>query len=216
MKESSLLLFLTLTVSALTFFAAYTEIKNTLFLEKEFLDISSASAVGEENGSPVVLLASATSRQHFTMTPVLEKNLGTLFGALKKEIALCLTGRQEGNVAIAIGFEMPPHVFSKTDRAKASISAKCPSSSIAWWHNHPNGDCRLSRPDYKTALSVSSKFPFVVIQGGEHEWCWWSARQLPDLPKRYFRNSDGEKTFAVSPPPGQLVYPLVFYAYYTQ
>ncbi|MFV1988765.1 MAG: hypothetical protein ACC682_15945, partial [Gemmatimonadota bacterium] len=136
---------------------------------------------------------------------------------LHREIVLCLQGRVRGDQALVDDFVMPLPMLSTPTR---SSFERCPSGTLASWHNHPrtlvagvsvdHGSdavstrgarrlCVLSETDIRTAERL--RHPFVVVSVDARTWCWWGLSEVdqfaehaispgPPSPERIARAGD--------------------------
>lgn len=133
--------------------------------------------------------------------PALLTRLQTLAEGLHQEIVLCLEGRIRGDKAIVDDFVMPTPRLSTPTRSSFD---RCPSGTLASWHNHPRVGtstvsktnsshasrrlCVLSETDIQTAERL--RHPFVVVAVDARTWCWWGIEEV-----------DGFAARAISPAP---------------
>lgn len=141
---------------------------------------------------PLELSAPDPSPTQLFIEPSLLAKLQTLAGGLHAEIALCLLGKIDGDMARLSDFFMPEPTVSTSSR---SLVRPCPREALAVWHNHPleGADvsgaregagtaaaarrlCVLSKTDIQTSLRFDH--PFVVVAVDRHTWCWWTRAEV--------------------------------------
>lgn len=132
----------------------------------------------------------------FTMSEKVETELGALAKDKTKEFARCLIGEITDNTIVALDIK-PPLVEISFENSVLIFLPPCPPKTVAFWHNHPNGVCGLSRGDVATALKLKS-IPVFVVHAGETVLCWWSQNQI----SRFSQEMAGEY---FRPPSGQLI-----------